>query len=346
MSRSFGHAVPRSRKLRGITSLAAVGTALLMLSGCGLLSGSQGSDSIAGGNGDVEKSTVKFVGLPTLDRAVVHLAQDKGFFAEEGLKVDVADVSSGGDSVQKLISGEADFSGGSYTPYLQAQAKNVADLKIVDEVLVSKPNLQPVMIAPNSRLQRAEDIQGKKVAITAPGTISEIAAKSVLRDRGIDFSRTQWVPMGFNDMPAALQRGDVDAAVMMEPYTTQAARTFGAKTIFDIYSGATENFPVAGIATTADFAQKNPKTVQAFQRAIQKAKNASQDHKEVVDVLPKHTKVPPDIAPLIELGQTPMTTEKSRLQRVATLMYSFQLTPEEVDVAHMVLPPPPPKSGK
>lgn len=345
MSRRFGSAVINSRKLKGVTSLVAIATTVLSLSGCGLLSGSQGASSSEGGNGQLEKATVKFAGLPTLDRAVVHLAEEKGFFRDEGLKVDVQDVSSGGDSVRKLISGEVDFSGGSYTPYIQAQSKGAADLKFVEEALVSRPNLQPVMVAPNSKYQRPEDLKDKKIAITAPGTITEIAAKSVLRDRGIDYNHVQWVPMGFNDMPAALQRGDIDAAVLMEPYTTQAARSFGAKTVFDIFSGATTDFPVAGIATTADFVKKNPKTVQAFQRAIDRAKVVAQDRNELVNVLPRHTKVPPEIAPLIELGRIPQSTDASRLQRVATLMASFDLIPQ-TDISKMVLPPPPAKPAQ
>ena len=341
MSRSFGHAVPRSRKLRGITSLAVVGTALLTLSGCGLLSGSATWDSDSAG----KKTTVRFAGLPAAERSIVHLADEKGFFAEEGLKVEVQDVANGGQSVDKLVSGDADFSAGSYTPYLQARAKGM-DIKLVTELLVSQPSLAPVLALPNSRLQRPEDVPNKKIAITAPGTITEIAAKSVLRDKGIDFRRTEWVPMGFTEMPAALQRGDVDGAVMTEPYATEAARELGARTVFDIFSGATENFPVSGIATTTEFAQKNPKTVQAFQRAIQKAKELAQDHQQIVDVLPRHTKVPPDVAPLIELGQIPTSTNASRLQRVSALLFSFGLTPQEVDVAEMVLPPPPPKTAQ
>jgi NitT/TauT family transport system substrate-binding protein len=325
-----------------LTSFAAITTALFTLSGCGLLNGSEGANSASGGSGNLEKAAVKVGGLPTLDRAVVHLAQDKGYFKDEGLNVEIQDVASGGQSVSKLISGDVDFALGSYTPFIKAQATGVADLKFVSENLVSAPNLQPVMAMPNSDFKRPEDVAGKKIAITSPGTITEIAAKSVLRDKGIDYSRTQFVPMGFSDMSAALQRGDVDGAVMMEPYTTQAARQLGAKTIFDIYSGATEDFPVAGIAAKADFAQQNPKTVQAFQRAINRAKETAQDRQQIVPLLPQHTKVPVDVAPLIELGSIPTTTEASRLQRVATLMYSFQLIPN-LDVKNMVLPPPPPK---
>lgn len=342
MSRSFGHAVARSRMRRNVTSFVAISTALFTLSGCGLLSGSEGDSSGGGGNGQLEKTTVKVGGLPTLDRAVVHLAQDKGYFKEEGLNVEIQDVSSGSQSVNKLISGDVDFALGSYTPFMKAQATGTADLKIVSENLVSAPNLQPVMTMPDSDLKRPEDVPGKKIAITSPGTITDIAVKSVLRDKGIDYSTTEFVPMGFSDMPAALQRGDIDGAVMMEPYTTQAARQLGTKTVFDIFSGATEDFPVAGVATKADFVKENPKTVEAFQRAVNRAKEDAQDRQQIIPMLSQHTKVPPEVAPLIEIGSIPTTTEASRLQRVASLMSSFQLIPH-LDVKAMVLPPPPPK---
>lgn len=335
MPRSFGRAIAPSRP-QAMISLAAITTTVLALSGCGFT-----KPSSAGATETPEKSIVRFGGLPATERALVHLADEKGYFAEQGLQVQILDISNGAEGVDKLSSGAVDFSAGSYTNYVQAVSRG-ANLKMVSGLLISKPNLAPVLSLPHSKLRKPSDAPGKKIAISAPGTISEIAAKSVLRDKGVDYTRTDWVPMPFPNMAAALERGDVDGAVMAEPFATEAARSLGAVPVFDIFSGATADFPVSGVATTDDFARKNPATVQAFQRAIQAAKLAARNRYEIADTLSRHANIPSDVAPLIELGGFAASTNAARLQRVATLMHSFGLTPKSVDVRTMMLPQPPP----
>jgi len=330
---------PRPRIVRALLSIATIGVTAFTLSGCGLLSGSDGAD--AGGNGQLEKSTIVVGSLPALSQAPVALAQAKGYFAQEGLTVKVQPVGDGPAALTALISGQNDISLGSYTAPIKAQATGAGDLKIVNEMLVSTPNMMNIMTLPGSKVKQPDDLSDAKIAISAPGAISDIGAKAAMQERGIDYRDAEFVKLSFPDMLAAMQRGQVDAAVMTEPYISQAAKSAGAITVMDCFSGGTADFPQAGAFTTAKFAQQNPKTLAAFQRAIQKAQLAGQNRAEMTPLLPQFAKIPPDLAPIVELGRIPTSMDAARLQRVSTLMKRFGQIPRDVDVSKMLVQPPP-----
>lgn len=329
---------PRPRIVRALLSIATMGTAMT-LSGCGLLSGADGSDS--GGNGQLEKSTVVVGSLPALSQAPVALAQAKGYFAEEGLTVKVQPVGDGPAALTALISGQNDISLGSYTAPIKAQSTGAGDLKIINEMLVSTPNMMNIMTLPGSKVKQPSDLSDAKIAISAPGAISDIGAKAAMQERGINFAESKFVKLSFPDMLAALQRGQVDAAVMPEPYISQSAKTAGAITVMDCFSGGTADFPQAGAFTTSKFAKENPNTLAAFQRAIQKAQVTGQNRAEMTPLLPQFAKISPELAPIVELGQIPTSMDAARLQRVSSLMKRFGQIDKDVDVSKMMVQPPP-----
>ncbi|MEU6128292.1 ABC transporter substrate-binding protein [Saccharopolyspora sp. NPDC047091] len=329
----------RRRVVRALLSIATIGVSTFALSGCGLLSGAGGSSD--GGNGTLEKTTVVVGSLPALSQAPIAVAQAKGYFAEEGLTVKVQPVSDGPAALTSLISGQNDVSLGSYTAPIKAQATGAADLKIVSEMMISVPNNMNIMVLPGSKIKKPEDLAGAKIAISAPGAITDIGTKAALQDRGINVADDQFVRFGFPDMLPALQNGQIDAAVMTEPFITQAAKNAGAVSIMDAFSGGTADFPVAGAVTTSKFAEENPNTLQAFQRAVHKAQVTGQNRAEVTPLLPQFAKITPELAPIVELGKIPTSMDAARLQRVADLMVRFGQLDKPVDVAEMLVQPPP-----
>ncbi|WP_258345437.1 ABC transporter substrate-binding protein [Saccharopolyspora gregorii] len=329
----------RRRVVRALLSIATIGVSTFALSGCGLLSGSDGASD--GGNGTLEKTTVVVGSLPALSQAPIAVAQAKGYFAEEGLTVKVQPVSDGPAALTSLISGQNDVSLGSYTAPIKAQATGAADLKIISEMMISVPNTMNIMVLPGSKIKKPEDLAGAKIAYSAPGAITDIGTKAALQDRGIDVSDDQFVRFGFPEMLPALQNGQIDAAVMTEPFITQAAKNAGAVSIMDAFSGGTADFPVAGAMTTAKFAEENPNTLQAFQRAVHKAQVTGQNRAEVTPLLPQFAKISPELAPIVELGKIPTSMDAARLQRVADLMQRFGQIDKHIDVAQMLVQPPP-----
>ena len=125
---------------------------------------------------------------------------------------------------------------------------------------------------------------------------------------------------------------------MLEPFITQAALSFGATSVLDAGSGATDGIPLGGVVLTADFATRYPNTVAAFRRALARAQADMADRSVVEKLLPTYTKIDPDTAALIALGTWPATLDRIRLQRDVDLMRQYGVLTTDLDAGKMILP--------
>ncbi|MBE9374051.1 ABC transporter substrate-binding protein [Saccharopolyspora sp. HNM0983] len=329
-------AIPR-RSLFKIAGGAVAGGAVLGTSGCGLLGGAESAD---GGNGQVEKANLRVGALPINDLAPLHLGVRNGFFEQEGLSVEIVNASDGGAALSATMGGHYDITYSSYVPFFAVQAQGVKDLKIVADCASAAKNTTVIMTAPDSDVEDAKDLAGKTIAISGPNTISELLVKATMSAHSVDPNTAEYSPIPFINMPAALERGDVDAAILTEPFLTQAARDSNAVPVVDTATGPLEDLPLTGYGATAEFCEQNPKTVAAFQRAMDRSVAASQDRATIEPLLPDFAKIDAETAAIITLLNFNSRADATRLQRVPRLMKEHGFIAEDLDVAGMIVPHP------
>ncbi|WP_185845722.1 ABC transporter substrate-binding protein [Kibdelosporangium aridum] len=325
------------------------------LTACGLLSGSS-DDVPSQPTGQVEKPKLKVGVFSIVDVAPLYIALDNGYFKAEGLDVEPVTTAGGPDAVTKLAAGELDVGISSYPAFFAAQAKQVANFKIVTDAYQACDGHSRVMVRQDSPIQRPADLIGKKVAVSGRGTISDLAASSVLATHGVDPSKVQWIEIRFPDMLAGVQNGNVDAAVFGEPFVTQALQTKGTKDLFDIASGPTNEIALSGWGALEKFVTANPRTVAAFQRAMARAVDDTGDRPRLEQIFAGKLKIDPMVASLVTICRYPKTLEAKRIQRPADLMAEFGVIPRrespgsgerlaQLDVAPLLLSPPAPASS-
>lgn len=323
----------RVRARRAALALSAV----LAATGCGAL-GASGSTASSSGSG-LEKTTLKVSILPTTDLGPFWLAQDSGYFKAEGLSVDSVIAASGQASLTKAISGEADIAFSTYPPFFTAKSTGAADMQLVADATSVNPKSNAIVTVPNSPVKTIFDLADKKIAITAKNTASDLLTRSVMQDHGVDFGKVKWVLIPLPNIAAALQQGEADAAYLPEPYITQAAKTAGAIPVIDINSGATQDFPLTGYGATKKWVRDNPKTLAAFQRAMQRATHdAVNDRAKVEPLLVRFAKIDEDTAKLLTLPGYGSTLDSRRLQRVPDLLLQLGAIPNPIDVNSMIGP--------
>lgn len=308
---------------------------LASLTSCG------GGDSAGAARpaGKVEKARIRVGLLPVVDVGPFYLAIENGYFKAEGLEVEPVVMASGAASINALLNGELDISMGSYPASLLAQSKKAADLKIIAEALAAKPGHLVLGAPPNSPVKKMEDVAGRRVAITAKNTMCDLAPKAVLESHSVDFSKIQWVEMGFPQMIPALERGEVDAACLVEPWVTTAAKEIGAVPLLDGASGPTANMPMAGFVVAAGqgkFASTNPNTIAAFQSGLGRAALEAQDRAKVEPVLIKYVKIDRETAEIMTIATYSTSLDARRVQRVADLMEHFGVIKDHLDVSTMI----------
>jgi NitT/TauT family transport system substrate-binding protein len=333
--------VYRSRvRIPIITATLALLTAA---AGCGMLGGDNNSGGSsgkpsAGASGPVEKAKIKVGILPVVDVAPLYQAIDQGYFKSEGLEVEAVPVASGPAAVQGIIGGDLDIAFTSYPGAFAAQAKGAAKLKIVADAYAARPGHLVMVALPNSKLKKPEDAGGKKIAVTSKGSISDLGAMSVLKTKGVQVETINWAPMTFPDMGPAMQRNDIDGAVVAEPFVTTTEKQFGAVPVLDVSSGPTADISMSGWAATEKLTAVNPNTFAAFQRGLKKGvTDVKNDRGKLEPILTKYVKIDKDTASLVHIADYPESLDPVRLQRVADLMKEFNVIPDKLNVQPMLL---------
>jgi NitT/TauT family transport system substrate-binding protein len=327
----------RVRTRRAALGLALTVAAATALTGCSALGSDSSTPSSSGGG--LEKTKIKVAILPTVDTVPLWLAQEGGYFKAEGLEVEAVTAASGQAAMTKAISGEADIAISSYMPFFVAKSTGAADLQFVSDATSVSSKSVAIVTVPNSPVKTINDLGGKRIAMTAKNTASDLLAKSQMKDHGVDIDKVNWVQMPFPNVAAALQQGQVDAALLPEPFISQAAKTAGAIPVADVNTGATQDFPLSGYASTRKWVQANPKTLAAFQRAMAKASSdTTNDRSKIEPILVKYAKIDEGTAKLLNLPAFVAKLDARRLQRVPDLMLQMGAITTPVDAGAMIAP--------
>jgi len=317
---------------RGVGLVVSVA---LALSACG------GSDDDNTPNPKgLEKPLLNIGVVPVPDSAPLFIAQKKGYFKAEGLTIKTQVIKASPDATPKLINGSMDMALLNYVSTFVAQDNGSIKFKLFTDSYQGTSKSFSLLTAKDSKVQKVEDLRGKTIGVPAPKSITELLLLVTLKSKGLDpMKDVKTVPVPLPGMAAALKQGSVDAVAAVEPFVTNLQAELGAKPLADLVAGPTQDFPIAGWGGTDKFAAKNPKTVAAFQRAIDKALNdAAGDRSEVTRTIPAYTQIPAKTASIITLGSYPTTLSQARLQRVAELMSEYGYIKNKPQVASMIVP--------
>jgi NitT/TauT family transport system substrate-binding protein len=318
-----------ARRVRSMALLAAAAT-LVFASGC------SGSAS-TGTPPAVEKPDLNVAVVPALDSAGFFVALYEGLFAKEGLHVHFTPATSSDTVISAQVKGQYDITGGNYVSYIQAQAAGQANLDIFAEGSVMEPGTQGIYVMPNSPIKSLADLRGRTVAINAPKNILYLLTASVLAEHGLAANTVKFVTnIPFPAMPAALKAGQIDAAVLPEPFASVAEQQDGAVPLADLNQGATTSFPVEGYVVTRQWAEKYPRTLAAFNAALEQGQEIADTDRAAVEqamedlpVKPVPLGVSKQVAAVMALDNYPFnggqlgSVDTIRLQRVVDVMQQF-----------------------
>jgi NitT/TauT family transport system substrate-binding protein len=312
--------------------LAALGLVILAtaLGACGGDDSGEAGGVATSGTGAPEQKQVTFGILPTPDYAPVKIAIDEGFFKEEGLDV-TAQIMSPGGAVPGVVGGSLDVAGVNWISFLLAVNRGI-DLQVVAEADRGVPGYAELMVKKDSEARDLEGLVGQKVGVVStPGNCDVIPLDKLKKD-GVD-GKPQFVNLAIPDMPATVQRDGVGSACMPEPTLTAAEESGDFRSVFDLFSGEYEGFPIVGYSTSAKFADANPNTIGAVRRGLEKATAMIDENPDAVRrVLPTYTKITPEQAETITLPTYPQQFDAERLRGLADLMERIGLVQGQVDV--------------
>lgn len=224
------------------------------------------------------------------NEAAYFIAQEKGYFAAEGLDVEFV-YAGGGTATPALLSGTVDASASSASA-LSAILRG-ADLRIV-LVFQDTPNYQ---LWANPEIHRLSDLRGKSVGIATRGDTFEIATRLALQNAGVSPDSVGYSPLGFSNTIAAALVSNALPAVVLDSTDSDRMRDSGqfknAHVVFDYYRKV--YMPYNGMVVSGKFLTGSPDVLRSLLRALVKGARYFRVFKaQSIAFTAKYQKTPPD----------------------------------------------------
>jgi NitT/TauT family transport system substrate-binding protein len=209
-----------------------------------------------------DNTTVRMAVIPVLDTLPFFIAQEAGYFEDEGLDVELIPVTSGIERDQLIQAGEAD---GMLTDIPGVGFFNEARPRL-QIVYTSRVSLEDgpifrILASPESDLATPEDLAGVPVGVSE-ATVIEYLTYRLLEQQDVTDIETTAIPA----IPTRFQllmAGELDAATLPDPLA-QAAIEAGATLIVDDTILAEEELSQSVLVFTTSFNEDKPDAVAAF----------------------------------------------------------------------------------
>lgn len=193
-----------------ILALLAAGT--MLLTGCGA-QGAANTDAAAngdGGSGDnLRHLTVVLDWYPNALHAFLYQAQKEGYFAEQGLEVDIQPPAGVNDAMSMVAAGKADIGLYYQQDVIRARAEQDVPIKSIGAVVQGPLNI--ILSLKDKNITTPKDLEGKTVGY-AGTELSEALVHSIMQSNGADPDSVNMVDVGF-DLMSSMTTGNVDATI-------------------------------------------------------------------------------------------------------------------------------------
>ncbi|HEY3920017.1 MAG TPA: ABC transporter substrate-binding protein [Stellaceae bacterium] len=270
----------------------------------------------------VGKAVVENIGFIPLD-----VGMEYGTFAKQGLAIEEMNFAGGAKIAQAMTAGAVDISL-SAGPDMAFVAKGAPEIAIAS--IAESPSFMAYVVGAQSQARGIDDLKGKKVGITSPGSLTDWLANDLNRAKGwtSDSDRVTGVAIGGSTPAtvAALKTGQVEASIVARQLGYQLEEQRQGRLLFDCaqYVGTIELYTI--FANTALTEQK-PDFVRRFLKGWLDAIAFMKSHKdETVRVAAKVMGNPPAVASRTydSLMGKFSTDGKFSAAAVATLAASFK----------------------
>jgi len=225
------------------------------------------------------------------------LAQELGFYRDEGLDVELQDFAGGSKALQALVGGSADVVCGFYDHTIQMAAEGRALIAFV--TMLRFPGLV-LVTSPQSadKVKTIADLKGRIAGVTTAGSSSQMLLTYMLQRSGVAADAVSITAIGNAATAiAAIEHGKVDAGMMADPsFTLVVRRNPGVRVLADLRTATgvkeafgTDTYPASVLYSQAEWIRAHHDRAAKLARAIAKTLQWMQTHspQEIADHTPK-----------------------------------------------------------
>jgi NitT/TauT family transport system substrate-binding protein len=255
-------------------------------------------------------------------------ALDAGFLAKAGFDGQLTVLNNAGAVTAAVAGGSVDVGIGDMIGIANAVNHGIPLQVFAGAGLYSSTSATTFLcVESTSTVRQAKDLEGKTVAVVTLVGLGTSATKAWLTQNGADLAKIRFLELPQSEMPPALQRDLVQAAVLVEPFFTSvksAIRVLGKP-----YDAVAKEFLICQWIATSYWLSKNAATARKLVGVIyDTARWANTHHDESLPILAKYNKIDPErmrgivraafatrvdtslIQPVIDIGVRYKTIEK------------------------------------
>lgn len=265
-----------------LAAVMSIALAASMLAGCG----SSNTTSTSAAETKAEESTeadttaddksakeLKEVNVvldwyPNALHTFIYTAIEKGYYEEEGLKVNIQFPSNANDALSLVAAGKAEI--GLYYQHdiIQAVANQGIKVKSIGAVVQSPLNI--ILSLKDKNITRPKDLEGKTVGY-AGTALSEALVKTMMEADGADFSSVNMMDVGF-ELMSSMTTGNVDATIgcLVNHEVPQLEEEGFDVNYFMVNEYGIPNYYEAVFLANDELIESDPEMLQGFLRASKK----------------------------------------------------------------------------
>jgi ABC-type nitrate/sulfonate/bicarbonate transport system substrate-binding protein len=212
----------------------------------------------------------------------IMVADDQGFFAAEGLDVQNTYMAGGSAGAAAMMGGSVEAASGAVTRAVLLQAKGIK-VKLLTAMAGARDWAIVVDAKRHAGVSSVKGLKGLKIATPRRGSDGEQIVRAILEEEkmhvGADVQLVQID--GFQNQMIAIEKGDVDGAIMSEPFLTMGVQNGTLKRVLDLLEGQgpalLRNRIWTGIIVKEEFLAQNGDVAAKIVRAIKKSTQAIYD---------------------------------------------------------------------
>jgi NitT/TauT family transport system substrate-binding protein len=223
------------------------------LSGCG------------GGGGDGAVEEITLAVYAGSDSALVYIAQEQGFFADNGVNVTFKEYESGKLAADALIAGDADISTSAEFVFV-SNVLEMDDLRLL--ATVAQSETVELVARKDHGISTLADLQGKKIGVTRKSG-AEFYLGTFLTFNGLSVDDVEVVDLSASATVEAISKGEIDAGFTWNPNVYLIKQALGDNAVsWPGQSGQPYYFV---LSAKEEFLTERPVAVERFLKAVVQA---------------------------------------------------------------------------
>jgi NitT/TauT family transport system substrate-binding protein len=273
-------------KIRATAAVALAALAAVSLTACRDSRGSATPD-----NGEV---SIMVGGIDKVIYLPAMLAQQLGYFKDEGLKVSMKTEPAGATAENSLISGDVQGVVGFYDHTIDLQTQDKCIQSVVQMADVPG-EVELVGSRQADAIKSPADFKGKKLGFTSPGSSTDFLTQYLATKNGVATADYTGVKAGAGTtFISAMDNGQIDAGMTTDPTVAQLTNTGKAKVMLDMRTVDGTRaalgglYPSSSLYMNCDYVAQHKQTVQKLANAFVKTLRFINSHpaEEIADKMP------------------------------------------------------------